>query len=107
MSSYHEPVMKHEIVNNLEKKNNAVYVDVTLGMGGHTLAIMGSEKKPKKMICIDSRAISSILRTYVGGLGPLLGPMLVVLAAVGPLWASLVLAGLRPKRGPNPSGSRV
>ena len=41
MSSYHEPVMKHEIVNNLEKKNNAVYVDVTLGMGGHTLAIMG------------------------------------------------------------------
>ena len=53
MSSYHEPVMKHEIVNNLEKKNNAVYVDVTLGMGGHTLAIMGSEKKPKKMICID------------------------------------------------------
>ena len=53
MSSYHVPVMKHEIVNNLEKNNNAVYVDVTLGMGGHTLAIMGSEKKPKKMICIE------------------------------------------------------
>ncbi len=53
MSSYHEPVMKHEIIKNLEKKKNAVYIDATLGMGGHTHAIMESDIKPKKMFCID------------------------------------------------------
>ncbi len=52
-SDYHYAVMKQEILDNLELANNDTYIDVTLGTGGHTLAIMESNKKPKKMICID------------------------------------------------------
>ena len=52
-SDYHYAVMKQEILDNLELANNNTYIDVTLGTGGHTLAIMESNKKPKKMICID------------------------------------------------------
>jgi len=53
ISDYHYTVMKQEILDNLDSTNNDTYVDVTLGMGGHTFAIMESTKKPKKMICID------------------------------------------------------
>jgi len=52
-SNYHYTVMKQEVIDNLDSKNANTYVDATLGMGGHTLAIMESPKKPKKMICID------------------------------------------------------
>ena len=53
ISDYHYTVMKQEILDNLDSANNGTYVDATLGMGGHTLAIMESTKKPKEMICID------------------------------------------------------
>ena len=52
-SSYHYTVMRQEVIDNLDSKNANTYVDATLGMGGHTLAIMESPKSPKKMICID------------------------------------------------------
>lgn len=37
---YHQPVLLDEVISSLEIKTNGIYVDATLGNGGHTLAIL-------------------------------------------------------------------
>ncbi|MDZ4120790.1 MAG: 16S rRNA (cytosine(1402)-N(4))-methyltransferase RsmH, partial [Candidatus Cloacimonadaceae bacterium] len=41
MSRYHIPVMVQECIQNLNLKTGGVYVDATLGGGGHSLAMLG------------------------------------------------------------------
>lgn len=44
-TNYHESVMTEEVINNLHVKNQAKYIDATLGTGGHTFAIAQKEGK--------------------------------------------------------------
>ena len=53
-SNYHYTVMKNEAIESLLVKDNGVYVDATLGMGGHSLGILEINSKLKKIICIDN-----------------------------------------------------
>ena len=39
-SNYHYTVMKDEAIESLLIKDDGVYVDATLGMGGHSLGIL-------------------------------------------------------------------
>ncbi|RLC48379.1 MAG: 16S rRNA (cytosine(1402)-N(4))-methyltransferase RsmH [Candidatus Cloacimonadota bacterium] len=43
MDSFHKPVLTNEIVKFLAPKKNNIYVDATLGTGGHTLALLRKE----------------------------------------------------------------
>ena len=43
-SNLHFTVMKQEAVKNLKIKNNGIYLDATLGMGGHTEEISNTKK---------------------------------------------------------------
>ena len=53
-SNLHFTVMKQEAVKNLKIKNNGIYLDATLGMGGHTEEISNTKKNINKIICIDN-----------------------------------------------------
>ena len=53
-SNYHFTVMKQEAIQNLQIKTNGIYIDATLGMGGHTEEISKTKKNIKKIICIDN-----------------------------------------------------
>ena len=53
---YHQPVLLEEVISNLEIEANSIYVDATLGNGGHTLAILklgaivfGIDQDPKNL----------------------------------------------------------
>jgi 16S rRNA (cytosine1402-N4)-methyltransferase len=48
----HVPVMVKEIIENLNVKNKGIYADMTVGMGGHALAIL-SKMPTSKVIAID------------------------------------------------------
>ena len=50
MSEYHVPVMLNEVLVALNIKNNGIYLDGTLGGGGHSEAIMRSGGK---LIALD------------------------------------------------------
>ena len=49
----HIPVMTTEVLDNLITKPDGLYVDATLGMGGHTKAIMDATKKQSRVIGLD------------------------------------------------------
>lgn len=51
--NYHEPVLLEESVRNLVTDKNGIYVDCTLGGGGHTIAILQALSKKGKVISID------------------------------------------------------
>jgi len=60
--NYHESVMTGEVVENLHVKNQAKYIDATLGTGGHALAIarmggqvLGIEADPEMLTIAKSR----------------------------------------------------
>ena len=53
-SNYHYTVMKDEAIESLLIKDDGVYVDATLGMGGHSLGILEINSNLKKIICIDN-----------------------------------------------------
>ena len=53
-SNYHYTVMKDEAIKSLLIKDDGVYVDATLGMGGHSLGILEINSNLKKIICIDN-----------------------------------------------------
>lgn len=53
-SNYHFTVMRQEAIQNLQIKTNGIYIDATLGMGGHTEEISKTKKNIKKIICIDN-----------------------------------------------------
>jgi 16S rRNA (cytosine1402-N4)-methyltransferase len=61
-NNYHESVMTGEVVENLHIKNQAKYIDATLGTGGHTLAIaksggqvLGIEADPEMLTIAKER----------------------------------------------------
>ena len=37
---YHIPVLKNEVVENLQPDKNKVFIDCTFGAGGHTQALL-------------------------------------------------------------------
>jgi len=49
----HQPVMVKEVLQWLNPKENGVYVDCTLGTGGHTRALLGKTKGKIRVIGID------------------------------------------------------
>lgn len=49
----HEPVLVHEVVNQLSVIPHGIYVDGTVGSGGHSLAIAEKLGKRGRLICLD------------------------------------------------------
>jgi len=45
MNQYHQPVMKQESLQHLQLKAGGIYVDATLGGGGHSLAMLMAEPR--------------------------------------------------------------
>ena len=52
-TDYHIPVMKHEAVEQLLLKNDGIYIDATLGYGGHTKLILERTSPESKLYGID------------------------------------------------------
>ena len=52
-TDYHIPVMKHEAVEQLLSNNDGIYVDATLGYGGHTRLILEKTSSKSKLYGID------------------------------------------------------
>ena len=50
---YHNPVLFDEIIENIISDKDAVYVDCTLGGGGHTEGILAKSTENSKVIAID------------------------------------------------------
>ncbi len=57
---FHKPVMVKEVINLLRPRPNGIYVDATLGLGGHTEAILEWSYSRTKVIGFDrdSEALS-------------------------------------------------
>ncbi len=53
----HIPVMPNEIIENLIKDKNGVYVDATSGLGGHSKLILDSINKDGKLILLEKDPI--------------------------------------------------
>ena len=49
----HIPVMSSEVLSYLEVQSDGVYLDGTIGPGGHATQILKSLKKPGKLIGLD------------------------------------------------------
>lgn len=49
----HKSVMKNEVLENMLFKNSGIFVDCTLGSGGHSLSIL-NQMQSGKLVCIDS-----------------------------------------------------
>lgn len=52
--TYHNPVLLHESVNGLNIKPNGIYVDVTFGGGGHSIAILKQLNSEGKLFAFDT-----------------------------------------------------
>ncbi|AMD95700.1 16S rRNA (cytosine(1402)-N(4))-methyltransferase RsmH [Leptotrichia sp. oral taxon 847] len=50
---YHKPVLYDEVIENIITDKDAIYVDCTLGGGGHTQGILKNSSKNSKVIAID------------------------------------------------------
>ena len=50
---YHKPVLFDEVMDNIITDKDAVYVDCTLGGGGHTKSILENSSKNSKVVAID------------------------------------------------------
>lgn len=53
MSDFHTPVLLKEVIENLITKKNGIYVDGTLGFGGHTYEILNNLDNNGRVIGID------------------------------------------------------
>jgi 16S rRNA (cytosine1402-N4)-methyltransferase len=53
---YHVPVMLHEVLDNLQVKPDGVYVDCTMGGGGHSRGILSALGPQGKLIAFDQDA---------------------------------------------------
>ena len=53
MEFKHIPILKDEIINNLNIKSNGIYVDCTVGGAGHTSAICEKLNKEGQIVCFD------------------------------------------------------
>ena len=60
-SGYHLPVMAAEVIRNLVVAENGVYLDGTLGEGGHSLAILLADAEPELVagIDLDGRSVAA------------------------------------------------
>ena len=59
MNSGHVPVMLREVITHLVVRTNGVYVDCTLGLGGHTIGILEADPKASVLgIEIDPQALA-------------------------------------------------
>jgi 16S rRNA (cytosine1402-N4)-methyltransferase len=52
-STYHEPVMLREILESLNVKPGGIYVDGTVGGGGHAQAVLAASAPDGIVVCID------------------------------------------------------
>ena len=52
-SDHHDSVLFDEAISALSIKSNGIYIDATLGRGGHTQGILSSLKKSGKVIGFD------------------------------------------------------
>ena len=50
---YHKPVLFDEVIENIISEEDSVYVDCTLGGGGHTEGILEKSSEGSKVIGID------------------------------------------------------
>ena len=50
---YHKPVLFDEVLDNIITDKDAVYVDCTLGGGGHTEGVLENSSKNSKVVAID------------------------------------------------------
>ena len=50
---YHKPVLLDEVIDNIITDKDAIYVDCTLGGGGHTEGILENSSENSKVIAID------------------------------------------------------
>ena len=50
---YHKPVLFDEVMDNIITDKDAVYVDCTLGGGGHTKSILENSSKNSKVVALD------------------------------------------------------
>ena len=50
---YHKPLLFDEVIDNIIIKKDAVYVDCTLGGGGHTEGILENSSENSKVVAID------------------------------------------------------
>ncbi|MDD2424568.1 MAG: 16S rRNA (cytosine(1402)-N(4))-methyltransferase RsmH [Bacteroidales bacterium] len=53
MSSYHTPVLLHESVSALAVKEQGIYIDATMGGGGHTREILSRMGKSGRLLAFD------------------------------------------------------
>ena len=53
MSEYHIPVLLRESVDALEIKDGGIYVDATLGGGGHTREILSRMGPSSRLVVFD------------------------------------------------------
>ena len=52
-SDYHQTVMLNECITGLNIKNNGIYIDATLGRGGHTIGIINKLGEKGRVIAFD------------------------------------------------------
>ena len=52
-TDYHIPVMKHEAVSHLLSDRDGIYIDATLGYGGHSRHILEETSSKSKLFAID------------------------------------------------------
>ncbi|MFZ9878173.1 MAG: 16S rRNA (cytosine(1402)-N(4))-methyltransferase, partial [Chitinophagaceae bacterium] len=55
-STYHIPVLLHEVIDSLQIRPDGVYVDCTFGGGGHARAILEQLGPNGKLIAFDQDA---------------------------------------------------
>ena len=48
----HVPVMLSEVLEYLDLQENGVYIDGTVGAGGHAKGILGNPPSSRKVICL-------------------------------------------------------
>ena len=53
---YHVPVMLHEVLDNLQVKPDGVYVDCTMGGGGHSRGILSALDPRGRLVAFDQDA---------------------------------------------------
>ena len=60
----HIPVMTEEVVNYLVTRKDGLYVDATLGLGGHTKSILQFTNYQSRIVGldVDEEAISDLLQ---------------------------------------------
>ena len=63
-TDYHIPVMKHEAVSYLLSDRDGIYVDATLGYGGHSRHILEETSSKSKLFAID-KDIDAVSYTHL------------------------------------------